>query len=371
MHENNLITLRELGQSIWLDTLSRDLVDSGELEHLINIGITGVTTNPSIFERVIMGSDRYDKHIMSLAKLGLAPEIVYRDLAFRDVDCAADLLSEVYKNTDAADGYVSIEVSPHSAHDTEATINEARDIWYSLARKNVMIKVPGTAAGLPAITRLIGEGINVNVTLLFSVERYLEVADCYLSGLELLSEAGKDLHEVASVASFFLSRIDTLIDPRLAAHPAGASEQGETAIALARLAYSHFEALSQSARFLRLKKRGARPQRLLWASTSTKNPNYTDTHYVEPLIGPDTVNTMPTSTLHAFMDHGNAQVTLDKNREKAANLVDSLSTWGIDLDLATRQLEKQGINKFIQSHDRLMHAIRQKLDAHELRHVSV
>jgi len=366
MAENNLAKLQALGQSVWLDTLSRDILVSGELEHLINSGITGVTTNPSIFERAITRCDSYDKHILSLVKLGLEPEEVYRNLACRDVDVAADLLAEVYRKTNGVDGYVSIEVSPHLAHDTQATINEARELWYALARKNVMIKVPATSAGLTAITRLIGEGININVTLLFGVDRYLEVIESYLQGLELLREAGENLHEMASVASFFLSRIDTLIDPRLATHTVAARAQGETAIASARLAYSHFEALQRSARFQRLKKLGARPQRLLWASTSSKNPNYRDTHYVEPLIGPDTINTMPLSTLKAFLAHGNAQSSLTGNTEKAATLIDNLSTWGIDLARATRQLEHQGIKKFIDSHDSLLLAIRQKMNECEM-----
>ena len=370
MTENNLAKLKALGQSIWLDTLSRDILASGELEHLINTGITGVTTNPSVFERAITLSDSYDKQILSLAKLSLEPEEVYRNLACRDVDVAADLLSEVYRNTNGADGYVSIEVSPHLAHDTQATINEARELWYSLARKNVMIKVPATSAGLPAITRLIGEGININVTLLFGVDRYLEVIEAYLQGLELLRDAGKSLQEAASVASFFLSRIDSLIDPSLAKHAVAAHAQGETAIASARLAYSQFEALHRSTRFKRLKKQGARPQRLLWASTSTKNPNYTDTHYIEPLIGPDTINTMPMSTLKAFMAHGNAHSSLAGNTEKATTLINNLPTWGIDLARATRQLEHQGIIKFINSHDSLLLAIRQKMNNCEMRTAS-
>jgi transaldolase/glucose-6-phosphate isomerase len=361
MKENPLIKLTTFGQAIWLDYISRQMIDSGELQRLIDEdGLRGVTSNPSIFEKAIAGSRDYDDDIRFLAREGKNIQEIYEALTVADVQRAADVFRPRFEELQGADGFVSLEVNPHLAHDTPGTIAEARRLWDKLDRPNVFIKVPATRAGLPAIRQLVSEGININVTLLFGLPRYREVAEAYLSGLE--ERAAQGLHlNVASVASFFLSRIDVLLDPRLekiaqagGSLAAAATLKGEVAIASAKVAYSIYQQIFGSQRFKGLADKGAQTQRLLWASTSTKNPAYLDTKYVEPLIGPDTVNTLPVETLKAYRDHGNPAPRLAEDLEKAAAVLQRLPELGLDLNQATQQLEDEGVEKFNQPYDSLM-----------------
>ncbi len=355
MQENPLLQLRGCGQSVWLDYLSRHLLDSGELRRLIDAdGLRGVTSNPAIFDKAISGSLDYDDDIGKLSRQGQGIQEIYETLTVSDVQRAADLFLPVFRGLDGADGFVSLEVNPHLAHDTPGTIAEARRLWAKLDRPNVFIKVPATLEGLPAIRRLISEGINVNVTLLFGLPRYREVAEAYLSGLEERAARGQHLR-VVSVASFFLSRIDTLVDQTLKGLAgAAASLQGEVAIASAKVAYAIYRQVFGSPRFKALQDQGARPQRLLWASTSTKNPAYGDVKYVEPLIGPETINTMPLETINAYRDHGQPASRLGEGADQAAAILQRLSELGLDLDQVTRQLEDEGVEKFNQPYDNLM-----------------
>lgn len=369
MAENPLLKLQSFGQSIWLDFLSRGLLTSGQLKRLIDEdGLSGVTSNPAIFEKAIAGSSDYDEDIRALARQGRSAAEIYEALTVADVQAAADLFRPVYERTAGRDGFVSLEVSPHLAYDTEGTIAEARHLWGRLARPNVLIKVPATKPGLPAIRQLISEGVNVNVTLLFGLPRYREVAEAYISGLEDRAARGQPLGHVASVASFFLSRIDVLLDPVLErlAQEGGAKGTiargliGEVAIASAKVAYQIYKEIYRSERFQRLAQHGARTQRLLWASTSTKNPAYSDVKYVEPLIGPDTVNTMPLETLNAYRDHGNPAPRLEENVESAFQVLAQLAQVGIDIDQATQQLEEEGVHKFVVPYDSLMATLEAK-----------
>ena len=362
MKENPLLKLTSLGQSIWLDYISRQLIVSGELQRLIDAdGLRGVTSNPSIFDKAISGSRDYDADIRQMAGEGRSIEEIYEALTVADVQRAADVFRPLYDRLAGADGFISLEVNPHLAHDTPGTIAEARRLWGKLNRPNVFIKVPATREGLPAIRQLISEGINVNITLLFGLPRYREVADAYLSGLEQRAAQGLDL-AVSSVASFFLSRIDVLLDPKLeqmakSGGPltaAAASLVGEAAIASAKVAYSIYQQIFRGDRYLALVARGARPQRLLWASTSTKNPAYPDVKYVEPLIGPMTVNTLPVETLKAYRDHGDPAARLAEGLKQAAAVLQRLPELGIDLNQATQQLEDEGVEKFNQPYDNLL-----------------
>ncbi|MCL4502265.1 MAG: transaldolase [Deltaproteobacteria bacterium] len=362
MKENPLINLTDLGQSIWLDYISRDMIDTGELQKLIDEdGLRGVTSNPSIFDKAISGSKDYDDDISFLAREGKDIQEIYEALTVTDVQRAADAFRPCFDKLQGADGFISLEVNPHLAHDTHGTIREARRLWSKLDRPNVFIKVPSTKEGLLAIRQLVSEGININVTLLFGLPRYREVADAYLRGLE--DRAAQGLHlNVASVASFFLSRIDVLLDPKLEKiaqaggflAAAAGSLKGEVAIASAKVAYSSYLQIFGSQRFKVLAQKGAQVQRLLWASTSTKNPDYPDTKYVEPLIGPKTINTMPLDTLKAYRDHGNPAVRLTDGLEKAAADLQRLPELGLDLNEATQQLEDEGVEKFNQPYDSLM-----------------
>jgi transaldolase len=363
MKENPLLKLSALGQSIWLDYIRRQMIDGGELKKLIDAdGLRGVTSNPAIFQKAIAGSHDYDAAIRRLAQAGAAIAAIYEGLTVEDVQRAADLFRPLYDREEGRDGFVSLEVNPHLAHDTQGTIAEARRLWQALARPNVLIKVPATKEGLPAIRELIGEGINVNVTLLFGLPRYREVAAAYLGGLEALASHGRPLNRVASVASFFLSRIDVLLDPGLEklAAAGGAKAQaakdliGQVAIASAKVAYTIYQEIFGGEGFKGLAKQGARSQRLLWASTSTKNPAYPDVKYVEPLIGPDTVNTLPPETLEAYRDHGNPALRLTEAVDRAAAALARLPEMGIDLDQATQQLEDEGVEKFNQPFDSLL-----------------
>jgi len=363
MKENPLLKLASFGQSIWLDYIRRRMIDSGELQKLIDDdGLKGVTSNPAIFEKAIAGSPDYDAAIRTLAQAGKSIQEIYETLTVEDVQGAADLFRPLYDRVKGKDGFISLEVNPHLAHDTPGTIAEARRLWQALSRPNVLIKVPATKEGLPAIRQLISEGLNVNVTLLFGLPRYREVAAAYIGGLEARLAQGRPLNPVASVASFFLSRIDVLLDPKLeklavaiGPHARTARDLiGQVAIASARAAYTIYQEIFGSERFKKLAAQGARPQRLLWASTSTKNPAYPDLKYVEPLIGPDTVNTLPPETLAAYRDHGDPAARLTEGVDRAAAALARLPELGLDLDQATQQLEDQGVEKFNQPFDSLM-----------------
>jgi transaldolase len=369
MKENPLVKLSAFGQSIWLDYIRRKMIESGELQKLIDEdGLRGVTSNPAIFQKAIAGNDDYDEAIRTLTQAGKSVAEIYQVLTLEDVQQAADLFRPLYDRVDGRDGFVSLEVNPHLAHDAEGTIEEARRLWQALGRPNVLIKVPATKAGLPAIKQLISEGINVNVTLLFGLPRYREVAEAYISGLEARLAQGQPMPRVASVASFFLSRIDVLLDPELekiaredGPHAKGAEElQGQIAIASAKVAYTIYQEIYGSERFKGLAAQGARPQRLLWASTSTKNPAYSDTKYVEPLIGPHTVNTLPPETLEAYRDHGNPAPRLPEGVDRAASYLQRLPEVGLDLNHATQQLEDEGVEKFNQPFDSLMDTLESK-----------
>lgn len=369
---NPLRKLSEYGQSIWLDYLSRDLIESGEFERLIEEdGLRGVTSNPTIFDKAIAGSSDYDATIERLARQGKRPEAICEAIVIEEVQRAADLLRPVYDRLEGRDGFVSLEVSPRLARDEDGTLAEARHLWNSVDRPNVMIKVPGTREGIPVIQQLISEGVNVNITLLFALPRYHQVAEAYLAGLEARVKYGEHLRHVASVASFFLSRIDTLIDPMLEAivrenrprADAAKAMRGQVAIACAKMAYDMYKTLVDSQRFRNLAERGARPQRLLWASTSTKDPTYSDVMYVDALIGPDTINTLPLETLHAYRSHGHPAPRLEENVLQASNTIEALSEMGIDLEQVAQQLEDEGIRKFSQSWDHLLKTIQEKAAA--------
>jgi transaldolase len=369
MKENPLKALEKLGQSIWLDYIRRDLIISGELRRLIGEdGLKGMTSNPSIFEKAIAESEIYDKDIHDLAKKKKNAKTIYETLSQRDVQNAAEEFRSVYDKTDGKDGYVSIEVNPHLAHDTKGTIEEARRLWASLKRPNILIKVPATAEGLPAIRQLISEGINVNVTLLFGLPRYRQVIEAYIAGLEARADQGKPLKHIASVASFFLSRIDALIDPKEEEFVALGGEQahfatkirGQVAISSAKVAYQIYKETIESEQFIKLARKGASPQRLLWASTSPKNPDYSDIKYVEALIGADTINTIPLETLEAYRDHGDPSSRLEVDLEQASWVMSELSEVGIDIKKVTKALENDGVKKFIKSFDKLMDALTKK-----------
>jgi transaldolase len=369
MSDNPLKQLGTLGQSIWLDYIRRDLMSSGGLRRLIEEdGLRGMTSNPAIFEKAIADSHDYDEDIRAMALQGSNTEAIYETLSRRDVESAADEFRPLYDRTDGQDGYVSLEVNPHLAHDTKGTTEEGRRLWAALDRPNVFIKVPATAAGLPAIQQLIGEGINVNVTLLFGLPRYRQVAEAYIAGLEARAAQGKPLKRLASVASFFVSRIDTLVDPLLEILMAAGGKEadlakrahGQVAIASAKMAYQIYKEIFGGGRFRRLADRGARVQRLLWASTGTKNPDYSDVKYVEALIGPETVDTAPIKTLDAYRDHGEPKARLEHDVGEARSVLERLPELGIGIDSVTRQLEDEGVEKFNQPFDKLMETLAQR-----------
>lgn len=356
----NLQRLREAGVSIWLDTLSRELLDSGGFAELIrDWGVTGATSNPTIFAKAITGSDRYDDQLQRLVAGGEHdPQELFFSLALDDVRAAAHLLSPAYEHSQGNDGFISFECTPDLADDTEATIAQATSLWQRLAQPNVMIKVPGTAAGLPAIEELTRRGVNINVTLLFSVERYLEVIDAYLRGLSARADAGEPVDKTASAASFFLSRIDAKADAQL---DRDSPLRGQLAIASARVAYQRYQAKFTGAEWAHLRELGARTQRPLWASTGTKNPDYSDVRYVSELIGPDVINTMPEHTLRAFGDHGTVARTLDADPGAAERTLGATATSGIDLASLTAQLEREGVRSFCDSYHQLLDCIERKL----------
>lgn len=369
MKNNSLKQLETFGQSIWLDYIRRDLITSGELRRLIEEdGLQGMTSNPAIFEKAIAESHFYDDDIRSLSLGGKDANAIYETLSQQDVQNAADVFRPLYDRTDGRDGYVSLEVNPHLAHNSKGTMEEARRLWKALNRPNIFIKVPATAEGVSAIQQLISEGININVTLLFGLPRYRQVTEAYISGLETRVARGKPVNRVVSVASFFLSRIDTVVDPMLdkrLTQGAPAAEHakrghGQTAIASAKMAYQLYKEVFESDRFRNLTAHGARAQRLLWASTGTKNPEYSDVKYIEALIGPDTVNTFPVETLEAYRDHGEPNASLEKDVAEAARVLKQLPTLGINIDTITRQLEDEGVEKFNKLFDKLIETLAQQ-----------
>jgi transaldolase len=374
MPKHPLIALKEAGQSPWLDYLSRDLINSGKLQRLIEEdGLCGVTSNPSIFQQALAGSRAYDEPLKELLDKGLRdPRQLFFALALEDIAAAAGVLRPVYEQAGGGDGFVSLEVSPDLAYDTEATIEEAIRLFRSLARENVMIKVPATIPGLAAIERLTAAGVNVNVTLLFSVARYRQVMEAYLKGLEQRMASERPVDKIASVASFFVSRVDVMIDPLLErkCEAAGSAPEkdrlralrGRAAVANARLAYRIFAETFASSRFHALRQQGARVQRLLWGSTGTKNPDYSDIKYVQELIGPDTVNTMPEETMKAFADHGKVRETIRDDLQEAQSLFGELAACGIDIQVVTDRLEKEGVDKFVDSFSELLQGIKEKRD---------
>lgn len=368
--DNPLMRIKEYGQSIWMDFIGRGTITSGELKRLIlEDGICGVTSNPDIFEKSILNSQDYDDAIDHLIKQDKSKTQIYDELTIEDIQNAADILRPTYEQTNHSDGYVSLEVSPHLAFETDQTIKEARRLWKAVSRPNLMVKVPGVKEGVPAIEKLISEGININITLLFDLDRYREIAEAYISGLEYRLDKGKSIGHIASVSSFFLSRIDTLVDQMLEEtikkNPDLADKakplMGQTAIASAKIAYKIYKEMFFSDRFRDLENNWGHKQRLLWASTSTKNPNYSDVKYVEALIGPETVNTMPLKTIEAYRDHGNPANRLEEGLSVAEDILNRLPDVGISLKQATAQLEKEAVEKFIRPYDKLMHTLDGKI----------
>lgn len=356
---STLFKLADAGQSIWLDFIQRSFTESGELQRLIDKGVKGVTSNPTIFEKAISAGAEYDEQIRSLLAAGLAVEAVYEELTVRDISRAADVFRPVYDSSQRLDGYVSLEVNPLLAHDTSATVQEALRLFKKVDRPNVMIKVPATPQGIPAIRTLIAAGINVNITLLFNARQYGQVVQAYLEGLESLTLSGGNPDHVASVASFFVSRIDTAIDAVL--EKKGVRQlQGTIAIAACKNIYADFKTYFQGPRWEKLAAAGARVQRLLWASTGTKNPHYPDTLYVDELIGKDTVNTLPPATLTAVLDHGQSAAAIEKNVAEAKQRLADLQELGIDLGGLTEKLQQDGVQAFSNSFTSLMQSIEEK-----------
>jgi transaldolase len=375
MTTNHLQEIKEYGQSIWMDNLTRDILQSGELKNLVeNQGICGITSNPAIFEKAIAGNAIYDADIEAGVRAGLPTYKIYESLVFADIRNACDILRPVYEASNALDGYVSIEVPPTIAHDTQATINEARRYFQEIGRENVMIKIPGTESGLPAVEQVISEGINVNVTLLFSVQSYINTAWAYIRGLEKRVAEGKDISKIASVASFFLSRIDSNIDGKIDANLARGVDdinleaklravKGKVAIANAKIAYQEYKKIINSERWQALAAKGAKVQRLLWASTSTKDPHYSDVMYVDELIGHDTVNTLPPSTIAACADHCDVGDRVETRVEEAYQLMESLKDpdININIDVVMDELLVEGIDKFVQPFQSLMNSLENKV----------
>lgn len=366
LQENPIKQLATLGQSVWLDYIRRDLMESGELRRLIEIdGIRGMTSNPAIFGKAIVGSTGYTAEITSMADRGMDALAIYEAISQHDVQMAADVFRPLYTSSDGSEGYVSLEVNPHLSHNTEGTIKEARRLWNTLDRPNILIKIPATSEGLPAIQQLISEGINVNITLLFGLPRYRQVVEAYVRGIEARLAQGKTVNKVASVASFFVSRIDTLVDSLLdewSQQESGDKQlveqlEGQIAIASAQMAYQIFKEVFNGERFSILMQLGARPQRLLWASTGTKHKKYSDVKYIEALIGPDTITTVPPETLNAYRDHGDPKNRLEHTIQPPVWFLSQLMAAGIDIGTLTKQLEDEGIEKFSVPFDDLITTI--------------
>jgi transaldolase len=368
---NRLREIGALGQSVWLDNLTRRMIRDGRLEQLIREdGLSGITSNPAIFQKAMTAGDAYDDSMRALAAKGLGAPEIYERLAVTDIQDAADLLRPTFDRTNGTDGFVSLEVSPHLARDPKGTVAEARRLWRNVGRPNVFIKIPGTDEGVPAIEQCLAEGIPINITLLFSLSAYRKVMEAHLRALEMRRSTLEPPSIPASVASFFLSRIDTKMDgwiDALARDPARAAPagalRGRAAVASARLAYQEWKRMYSGPRWEALAEAGARFQKPLWASTSTKDPSYPDLKYVEPLIGPHTVNTMPDETLDAFRDHGRAGVTVEENLIEEATVEERLSRLGLSLERATRELVEEGIVKFVQPFDALLAALEEKRKA--------
>jgi transaldolase len=370
MTPNPLVRLNRMGQSVWYDNIRRGLIESGELARMVDAGeIRGVTSNPTIFENAIAKSGEYDSAIRGFAGEKYTPVQAYERLALEDIRAAADIFRPVYEDSAGADGYISLEVSPALANDANATLKDAVRLHREIGRPNLMVKIPATPAGLEAVRQAIGEGIPVNVTLLFSVERYRKVMEAYLGGLEDRVARGLRIDKIASVASFFVSRVDTLVDRLLdqAVSDFVISEEtlralrGKAAIANTQMAYQAFAEFFRGPRWVKVAGFGARIQRPLWASTSTKDPAYPDTYYVEALIAPDSVNTMPPATIDAYRDHGNPAVRIDKGLEAARALPQNLSAAGIALEQVTYQLEREGVQAFYKSYESLLKAVKERL----------
>jgi transaldolase len=370
MAANPLIQVHSFGQSIWMDFIRRGILANGELKTMIQeYGLKGITSNPAIFEEAINRSTDYQGAIQQLVRENKTTDEIYQTLAVEDIQNAADLFRPIYDQTNAMDGYVSLEVSPYLALDTNGTITEAKQLWKAVNRPNVMIKVPGTKEGLPAIQHLISEGININVTLLFGLDRYRAVTNAYITGLEHRVKNGKTIDKVACVASFFLSRIDVMVDPLLEKIANGGGENaavaksllGRVAIANAKMSYQIYKEVFNEPRFKALANKGAQVQRLLWASTGSKNPNYSDVMYIETLIGPDTVNTVPLDTLKAYQDHGQPAARLEEGIDDARKVLSDLASLGINLDDITTKLEEEGIEKFNKPFAKLMEALDNKV----------
>ena len=363
--KNRLVQLQDFDQSVWLDSISRGLVQSGQLQALVdNDGLRGMTSNPAIFEKAISGSDDYRDQLRALHAAGKGTTEIYEAVAITDIQSACDVLRPVYDASDGEHGLVSLEVSPELAFDTEGTIAEVRRLWQQVDRPNLMIKIPATDEGVPAVQQMLTEGHNVNITLMFSLTDYDKVAEAYISALEARATAGEPIDRIASVASFFVSRIDTLADELLEARvQAGETRaqelMGQVAIANAKVAYQHFLEFFKSERFRKLEEQGARVQRVLWASTSTKNPAYSDVMYVDTLIGPHTVNTLPDDTMDAFRDHGTLAQTVDTGAAEAQAVLDALSAVGVDYHAMTRQLQQEGVDKFVKPYHALLERIEQ------------
>ena len=366
--DSPILHLKDYGQSVWMDNLSRDILQSGELEKLIESrDVHGITSNPAIFEKAIAGNAIYDQDIEAGIRAGKSVDEIYESLVFEDIRNACDVLMPIYKASSGVDGYVSLEVPPSMARDTESTLREARRYFQTLQRPNLMIKIPGTPEGLPAVEAAIRDGINVNVTLLFSVQSYVDTAWAYIRGLEARTEAGQDVRNIASVASFFLSRIDSKVDKLIDGVAANtddatvqaklAAAKGKVAIANAKLAYQEYKKIIESDRWQALVEKGARVQRLLWASTSTKNPEYSDVMYVDELIGPDTVNTLPPNTIEACADHCDVASRIENNVETAQEIIATLPELNIDLDQVMDELLEEGIDKFVKPFDTLMDSL--------------
>jgi transaldolase len=368
--QNALLGLQKYGQSVWLDYIRRNIILNGDLQKLIDQdGLRGITSNPSIFEKAIAGSNDYTDLLTQLGKQGLPTGQIYERIVVRDIQDSADKLLPVYKSTNRRDGYVSLEVSPTLARDTQGTIEEARRLWKAVNRPNIMIKVPGTPEGVEPVRQLTSEGLNINITLLFAQEAYIAVAEAYLDGLEAALKAGKDISGIASVASFFVSRIDTLVDSNIDERLKTAkgpdaqlleSLRGKVAIANAKQAYRYYQKMIESPRWEALAAKGAQTQRLLWASTSTKNPKYRDVLYIEELIGPDTVNTIPPATMDAFRDHGVLRRTLDTDLAAADKTMSDLEKAGISMKQVTGKLLDDAIKLFDDAFTQLHQVVDQK-----------
>jgi transaldolase len=365
MPDTPLHQLSGAGQSVWVDFLSRGFIQDGELKELVDQGVDGVTSNPTIFQSAIAEGDRYDEQLREVLKTETEPKEVFLAVAVEDIRAACDILRAEWDaaGENARDGWVSLEVDPNLAHDTEGTIEEAKRLHALVDRPNLFIKIPATKAGLPAIEETVAAGIPVNVTLIFSLERHREVAEAYIRGVERLADAGGDLSRMASVASFFVSRVDTEADKRLDEVGGHDELKGTLAIANAKLAYQTYKELFAGEQWEALRAKGASAQRCLWASTSTKNPEYRDVIYVEELIGPDTVNTMPRETIDAFLDHGNVEPTLERDVEGARRILAAFAEAGIDYDDVVETLEREGVEKFAKSFQQLFADVEAKRDA--------